>query len=1198
MKNNFTCRESDNKLLSALWLWFVGLLLFPFNNTVSAKATDDSDDCIMQMTTVSDTISFYVGSSADEEGVIKVDLGNGKIKDFNLKTSDTIYIKEKVNVETVKIYGSKTLITYLQCINTGLTSLNTSKCENLELLICQHNIISNLDVKGNKKLLYLDCQDNSLETLDISQNKELLVLYAQINTKLGNIDFSNNTKIREIVAYGASNMTSIDVSNNPELLRLSVDQTSLSSIDVSKNKELLVLNIGLTKITSIDVSKNTKLRELYLDQKENYKYYHKTLDVTNNPDLMILFASYNRLTDLNLSKNPKLRSLFLSGNNLSNLDLSNNKDIVELIIRNNYFTYNTLPLAYDAIYNYTYFPQKDIVVKKEFSIEESLDLSASVYGQDYQTSAEVYLTNSGSPYGSGSRLVEGVDYTYENGVLKFLKTQSDSVYCSFKTDKYPGLILKTTRFLVLNPEDIGKSSLAVDLTTDKPIGETFAVTMSVCGGEKNVEIDFGDSKLKEFTLIDGGQKVSGEIKGRNIKIYTASEVQITDFEASGMQISDIKLNNSRALQTLNLQDNNLSSIDLSGNLKLTKLMLDDNKLTRLNVKYPSMLTDLSCDNNLLESIVLEQYSPAITHLSCSNNKLTDMSFVRNAQNLQSIDCSQNEISEIMLTSNTSLREIDLSNNKLKNVDLSLNRSLEKVNLEGNYFTFSTLPEIDATDFFYGNQKDISVADKTFMIDLSSEAVIKDKPTSFVWKTESGNVLAEGVDYVINGGKTTFINKCDERVYAELTNEIYPELILKTSLVNVLDKPDVVLASFVSSADEGHSVRLILAAYTPKSVYVDFGDGELKECRMEESYTTLSSALGENKTITIYGYDESYFDIKTLSMSDVPLTEFDITKLKDLYTLTLSGADLNEIELSNNSKVAELTLSSNNLAEIDLSGLTALKNLSLSGNKLKSIDLSNNKELTNVFLGNNEIENLSMPELPNMYKMDVSNNKLKSLDVTKCPILRELSCSGNYLSTLDLSGQGIFSSVNVSDNKFQFNSLPVIEIHNSNYYRYYPQKDVEITVDGGRVDLSSEYMVAENPTVYTWTTESGATLVEGTDYTIDNGVTTFMKNFDENVYCSMTNAAYPELTLKTIGVKPETTGIGGITSGEGIKVENGNIVITVDGEANVLVCNTAGMMVRSFDVEGGTVVVDGLAGGVYMIDVRCGSQRIVKKVMLK
>lgn len=251
------------------------------------------------------------------------------------------------------------------------------------------------------------------------------------------------------------------------------------------------------------------------------------------------------------------------------------------------------------------------------------------------------------------------------------------------------------------------------------------------------------------------------------------------------------------------------------------------------------------------------------------------------------------------------------------------------------------------------------------------------------------------------------------------------------------------------------------------------------------------------------------------------------------------------------------------------------------------------------LNDNNLETLVMPELPELYKLSVTDNKLKTLDITNCPILRELYCTGNNLSSLDMSGQtGKFSMVYAYDNNFKFSTLPVFDIHNPMNYKYTPQKDVEITVDGGKVDLSSEYMVAENPTVYTWTTESGATLVEGTDYTIDNGVTTFMKNFDENVYCSMTNAAYPELTLKTIGVKPETTGIGGITSGEGIKVENGNIVITVDGEAKVLVYNTSGMMVRSFDVEGGTVVVDGLAGGVYMIDVRCGSQRIVKKVMLK
>lgn len=335
------------------------------------------------------------------------------------------------------------------------------------------------------------------------------------------------------------------------------------------------------------------------------------------------------------------------------------------------------------------------------------------------------------------------------------------------------------------------------------------------------------------------------------------------------------------------------------------------------------------------------------------------------------------------------------------------------------------------------------------------------------------------------------------------------------------------------------------------------------------------------------------------MSNVALEKADISKLKDLTTLTLANAGLTEIDLSNNTLLGFLTLSDCNLEQIDLSKLTNLTNVSLNNNKLSAIDLSNNTKLATLQLSDNNFETLVIPELPALYQQSVSRNKLKTLDVTNCPILRELYCDGNNLSSLDMSGQADkYSMVYAYDNNFKFSTLPVFDIYNPMNYKYTPQKDVEITVDGGKVDLSSEYMVAENPTVYTWTTESGATLVEGTDYTIDNGVTTFMKNFDENVYCSMTNAAYPELTLKTIGVKPETTGIGGITSGEGIKVENGNIVITVDGEAKVLVYNTAGMMVRSFDVEGGTVVVDGLAGGVYMIDVRCGSQRIVKKVMLK
>ena len=1221
MKNLFTSRGTDNRLLSTLLMLLVALWTVPhYSNAMNVQAPDGEDECVLDLKTAGTTISFNVGTSDAEGGTIKVDFGGGTVKDYDIGKKDTILINGEVSDGSVKIYGSKTLITFLYCPMVSLTGLNVSNCENLEMLSCYgnglsvldlsnnsklyyldcgHNVLSELDVTHNPALIYMDCQDNRLKSLDITKNEELLYLYAQANFEMGNIDFSHNKKIREILAYGSTNMTSLDVSNNLDLMRLSVDQTGLSTLDLSKNTELLILNIGLTKITSIDLSKNTKLRELYLDQKTPYEYRHKTLDLSNNPELIRLFASDNDFTELDLSKNPKLQSLFINGNNLKNLDLSNNQEVIELMIRNNNFTFNTLPLAYDALNNYSYYPQKEMAVNKELSIEETLDLSKDIYDSEHETTVTVYLTDSNSPYGSSTRLTEGTDYTYDKGVITFLKVQSDSVYCSFKNDKYPGLELKTNRFLVLNPEDVGKSTLAADMTTGLAVGETFAMNLSTFGKDEKVEVDFGDGELKEFTLSDTPQEVSGEVKGANIKIYTASGVQLKDFDASGMKLTSANIFKSKAIRNLNLNNNELSEIDLSGNLKFNSIQLDNNKLTTLSLTGLTNTKMLSCDNNQLESIVFESSASVISEISCSGNKLKDLSFLSRASSVEVLDFSHNEISDYLFTNMYNIRELNMSYNKFKSVELMYNTKLEKLNVEGNYFTYSTLPQTTAQEFVYGNQNPISIAEKSFMVDLSAEVTFKGKNTKFTWKKESGSVLEENVDYSIENGITTFLKVQDEKVYAELTNEAYPDLTLTTTLVETSSKPQEALATLTASSEAGTEARLVLGAKTPKTVYVDFGDGKMVECRLENGYSTLTAQLGESKQITIYGYDESYYDITILSMSNVALEKVDISKLKELSTLTLANAGLTEIDLNNNILLKELTLSECDLAELDLSKLTDLTTLVLNSNNISSINISNCKKLTSLMLNDNNLETLVMPELPELYKLSVTDNKLKTLDITNCPILRELYCTGNNLSSLDMSGQtDKYSMVYAYDNNFKFSTLPVFDIHNPMNYKYTPQKDVEITVDGGKVDLSSEYMVADNPTVYTWTTESGATLVEGTDYTIDNGVTTFMKNFDENVYCSMTNAAYPELTLKTIGVKPETTGIGGITSGEGIKVENGNIVITVDGEAKVLVYNTAGMMVRSFDVEGGTVVVDGLAGGVYMIDVRCGSQRIVKKVMLK
>lgn len=312
MKNLFTSRGTDNRLLSTLLMLLVALWTVPhYSNAMNVQAPDGEDECVLDLKTAGTTISFNVGTSDAEGGTIKVDFGGGNVKDYEIGKKDTILIDGEVSDGSVKVYGSKTLITFLYCPMVSLTGLNVSNCENLEVLNCNgnglsvldltknnklyyldcgHNVLTELDVTHNPALYYIDCQDNQLTTLDITKNEALIWLYAQTNFELGNIDFSKNKEIREILVYGAANMTSIDVSNNPYLLRLAVDMTGLSTIDVSKNLELQILNVGYTKITTLDLSKNTKLRELYFTQKDTSPYKFKSIDLSNNPELICLFG--------------------------------------------------------------------------------------------------------------------------------------------------------------------------------------------------------------------------------------------------------------------------------------------------------------------------------------------------------------------------------------------------------------------------------------------------------------------------------------------------------------------------------------------------------------------------------------------------------------------------------------------------------------------------------------------------------------------------------------------------------------------------------------------------------------------------------------------------------------------------------------------------------------------------------------------
>lgn len=182
---------------------------------------------------------------------------------------------------------------------------------NLNSLICNHNLLTRLDLSNNKELLILQCQSNLLTSINISNNSKLTDLLC-VGNFLTTLDISKNPELKVLGCWNNYDIENLDLSNNHELISLGCSNTSITSLDLSNNPKLDNLSCGHNSLTSLDLS--------------------------NNPVLVALFCENNALTSLNLSFNIKLKLLWCNNNYLTNLDLSNNPELINLNFGNNSLT--------------------------------------------------------------------------------------------------------------------------------------------------------------------------------------------------------------------------------------------------------------------------------------------------------------------------------------------------------------------------------------------------------------------------------------------------------------------------------------------------------------------------------------------------------------------------------------------------------------------------------------------------------------------------------------------------------------------------------------------------------------------------------------------------------------------------------------------------------------------------------------------
>jgi len=215
--------------------------------------------------------------------------------------------------------------------------------ENLEVLDCSFNLLSNLDLSGLVKLADLDCSFNELTQLELGGLTQLSNLKCSINN-LGDLNLEGLVMIESLDCSG-NDLSELNLNSVPQLRFLDCSYNTITALELSgltklstlfcDENNLTELDFGvLTQLTNIDCSHND-LIDIDLSGLNLLIEFVcvgnslTELDISHAQDLGVLACYENQLTDLDLSGLKKLFILLCHENNLTELEIS---DLTSLMV--------------------------------------------------------------------------------------------------------------------------------------------------------------------------------------------------------------------------------------------------------------------------------------------------------------------------------------------------------------------------------------------------------------------------------------------------------------------------------------------------------------------------------------------------------------------------------------------------------------------------------------------------------------------------------------------------------------------------------------------------------------------------------------------------------------------------------------------------------------------------------------------------
>lgn len=302
----------------------------------------------------------------------------------------------------------------LELYNLGIEDLiGIEGFAGLKTLNCSKNQIHNLDLSGNTHLGHLIAENNKIEMINFSENSDLFALELKGNN-LSQIDLSK-TKSLILLDVTDNELESLDISNvnlwtlyatNNKLTCISVNKIHLDIIDrflscttidycwvvdedvefaldcgVSNeyriyvpddNFEQALIDLGLDNVLDDYVSQ-TSIENVY-ELRLGNKQISDLTGIEGFVELGTLVLTNNNLTSIDISENRYLQTLICDNNLLTHLDLSQNVPLSNVNVKGN--PLSCINISPVQLYDGGFGPRGDWLIMDE-GVSASVDCSVT-----------------------------------------------------------------------------------------------------------------------------------------------------------------------------------------------------------------------------------------------------------------------------------------------------------------------------------------------------------------------------------------------------------------------------------------------------------------------------------------------------------------------------------------------------------------------------------------------------------------------------------------------------------------------------------------------------------------------------------------------------------------------------------------------------------------------------------------------------